>query len=72
MGNTAWRSEPTDVEKSVDELRLGVKCQSSQELAGSPRNAFRHSVGFILQGVEHRFCAGSEMLYQTMSNSEYL
>ena len=38
MGNTTWRSEPTDVEKSVDELRLGVKCQSSQELAGSPRN----------------------------------
>ena len=45
MGNTTWRSEPTDVEKSVDELRLGVKCQSNQELAGSPRNAFRHSVG---------------------------
>ena len=43
MGNTTWRSEPTDVEKSVDELRLGVKCQSNQELAGSPRNAFRHS-----------------------------
>ena len=41
------------VEKSVDELRLGVKCQSSQELAGSPRNAFRHSVGLILPEVEH-------------------
>ena len=41
MGNTTWRSEPTDVEKSADELRLGVKCQSNQELAGSPRNAFR-------------------------------
>ena len=53
MGNTTWRSEPTDVEKSVDELRLGVKCQSNQELAGSPRNAFRHSVEFILQEVEH-------------------
>ena len=53
MGDTTWRSEPTDVEKSVDELRLGVKCQSSQELAGSPRNAFRHSVGLILPEVEH-------------------
>ena len=48
-----WRFEPTDVEKSADELWLGVKCQSNQELAGSPRNAFRHSVGFILQEVEH-------------------
>ena len=48
-----WRNEPTDVEKSADELWLGVKCQSSQELAGSPRNAFRHSVEFILQEVEH-------------------
>lgn len=72
MGNTTWRAEPTDVEKSADELRLGVKCQSNQELAGSPRNAFRHSVRFILQEVEHWFCAGGEMLYQTMSNSECL
>ena len=72
MGNTTWRSEPTDVEKSADELRLGVKCQSNQELAGSPRNAFRHSVGIILQEVEHWFCAGVEMMYQTMSNSECL
>ena len=67
-----WRIEPTDVEKSADELWLGVKCQSSQELAGSPRNAFRHSVRFILREVEHWFCAGDEMLYQTMSNSECL
>ena len=50
MGNTTWRSEPTDVEKSADELRLGVKCQSNQELAGSPRNAFRHSVKVNLTG----------------------
>ena len=48
-----WRNEPTDVEKSADELWLGVKCQSNQELAGSPRNAFRHSVRLILQEVEH-------------------
>eukprot|EP00536_Pseudo-nitzschia_multiseries_P013131 jgi/Psemu1/34271/gm1.34271_g len=34
-----WRSEPTDVEKSADELWLGVKCHSNPELAGSPRNA---------------------------------
>ena len=30
-------------QKSADELRLGVKCQSNQELAGSPRNALRRS-----------------------------
>ena len=72
MGNTTWRSEPTDVEKSADELRLGVKCQSSQELAGSPRNAFRHSVRVILQEVEHWSGAGVEMMYQIMSNSECL
>ena len=30
-----WRFEQTDVEKSADELWLGVKCQSSVELAGS-------------------------------------
>ena len=48
-----WRNEPTDVEKSADELWVGVKCQSNQELAGSPRNAFRHSVGIILLEVEH-------------------
>ena len=65
-----WRSEPTDVEKSADELWLGVKCQSSQELAGSPRNAFRHSVRFILPEVEHWSGAGVEMMYQIMSNSE--
>ena len=67
-----WRNEPTDVEKSADELWVGVKCQSNQELAGSPRNAFRHSVRIILWEVEHWFCAGVEMMYQTMSNSECL
>ena len=72
MGNTTWRSERTDVEKSDDEVWLGVKCQSNQELAGSPRNAFRHSVRFILQEVEHWFDAGEETSYQIMSNSECL
>ncbi|KAH0648979.1 hypothetical protein KY285_034227 [Solanum tuberosum] len=33
-----WRSEPTDVEESADELWLGVKCHSNPELAGfSPK-----------------------------------
>ena len=65
-----WRFEPTDVEKSADELWVGVKCQSNQELAGSPRNAFRHSVRIILPKVEHWFDAGPETGYQILSNSE--
>ncbi len=33
------------VAKSSDELWLAVKCQSNQQIAGSPRNAFRSSLG---------------------------
>ena len=43
MVNTKWRPEPTDVEKSADELCLAEKFQSNLELAGSPRNALRRS-----------------------------
>ena len=40
------------VEKLWDELRIGVKCQSNVEIAGSPRNSFRASVG--LESCEGR------------------
>ena len=60
MGDTKWRSEPTDVEKSADELWLGVKCQSNPELAGSPRNALRRSDWCLILGVKHCFDAGCE------------
>jgi hypothetical protein len=33
------------VAKCSDELWVGVKCQTNQEIAGSPRNAFRCSLG---------------------------
>ena len=33
------------VAKCSDELWVGVKCQTNQEIAGSPRNAFRCSPG---------------------------
>ena len=33
------------VEKGLDELWIGVKCQPNQEIAGSPRNVFRNSLG---------------------------
>ena len=32
------------VEKTWEERRLGVKCQSNTEIAGSPRNRFRASL----------------------------
>lgn len=41
------------VEECSDELRVGVKCQSNTEIAGSPRNAFRCSVACSLSQVEH-------------------
>jgi len=36
-----WRTEPTSVEKDGDDLWLGVKGQSNQEIAGSPRKLLR-------------------------------
>ena len=53
MGKTAWRTEPTNVEKLGDDLWLGVKGQSNSVIAGSPRNAFRCSVTCFLPEVEH-------------------
>jgi hypothetical protein len=41
------------VEDSSEELWVGVKCQSNAEIAGSPRNAFRCSVGWCPAEVEH-------------------
>ena len=40
----SWRTEPVHVEKCLDELWVGVKGQSNQEIARTPRNAFRSSV----------------------------
>ena len=41
----SWRTEPIHVEKCLDELWVGVKGQSNREIARTPRNAFRSSVG---------------------------
>ena len=46
----SWRSEPVDVEKSWDELWIAEKFQSNSEIAGSPRNSFRASVGKLSTG----------------------
>ena len=71
MGNTKWTPEPTDVEKSADELWLGEKFQSNPELAGSPRNALRRSGCEYSRGVKHCFGAGCLKRYQIETNSEY-
>lgn len=44
MGKTKWRTEPTFVEKTVDDLWLVVKFQSNPEIASSPRYGFKASV----------------------------
>ena len=41
-----------DVAKSLDELWVGVKGQSNQEIARTLRNAFRSSLKCILAEVE--------------------
>jgi hypothetical protein len=44
------------VENYSDELWVGVKGQSSSEIAGSPRNIFRYSLRGCPREVEH--CKG--------------
>ena len=41
------------VEKLLDEMWVGVKCQSNVEIAGSPRHSFRASLMARVQAVEH-------------------
>ena len=53
MGNTNWRTEPASVAIDWDDLWLGVKGQSSSEIAGSPRNIFRYSLRNFVREVEH-------------------
>ena len=62
MGKTAWRTEPTNVEKLGDDLWLGVKGQSNSVIAGSPRNAFRCSVACFSPEVEHWMVWGAYKL----------
>ncbi len=45
-----WRTEPVYVEKYLDEVWVGVKGQSNQEIARTPRNVFRNSVGKLSDG----------------------
>ena len=47
------------VEKLWDELWIGVKCQSNTEIAGSPRNSFRASLGILDHGGRALFGLGA-------------
>ena len=37
-----WKPEPVDDAISLDDLWIAVICQSSLEIAGSPRKVYRH------------------------------
>ena len=50
MGKTKWRTEPTYPETCADDLWLAVKFQSNSDIAGSPRNRFRPSLGYKRPG----------------------
>ncbi len=58
------------VEKGLDELWVGVKGQSNREIARTPRNAFRSSVGCFLIEVELPIGLGGVTSYQLQTNSE--
>ena len=70
MGKTTWRTEPLYVEKCLDELWVGVKGQSNQEIARTPRNVFRNSLGMSVIEVELLIGLGGVTTYQTLTNSE--
>jgi hypothetical protein len=58
------------VEKGLDELWVGVKGQSNQEIARTPRNVFRNSLEFSVVEVELPIGLGGFTAYQTLMNSE--
>ena len=70
MGNTIWRASPISVEKLLDELRVGVKGQSNLEIARTPRNAFRCSLGGFGHEVERLIRCEGFTAYQVLINSE--
>ena len=58
------------VENRLDEMRVGVKGQSNQEIARTPRNAFRCSVVKSVMEVELPIGLGGFTAYQPLTNSE--
>ena len=70
MGNAIWRAAPISVEKLLDESRVGVKGQSNLEIARTPRNAFRCSLGSFRREVERLIRCEGFAAYQVLPNSE--
>ena len=58
------------VEDGLDELWVGVKCQSNTEIAGSPRNSFRASLEVKSCGGRALNGLGGFTAYRSLSNSE--
>ena len=58
------------VEKLTDELRVGVKGQSNLEIARTPRNVFRCSLGGRAAEVERPIGCEGFTAYQVLPNSE--
>ena len=58
------------VEKLLDELRVGVKGLPNLEIARTPRNVFRCSVGVESTGGRALIGLGPFTGYQTQTNSE--
>ena len=61
----------TSVEKGGDDLWIAEKFQSNSEIAGSPRNSFRASLGEEAGGGRALNGLGGHKAYRTLSNSEY-
>ena len=66
-----WRSEPTFVEKTGDDVCIAEKFQTKSDIAGSPRNSFRASLGLKIVGGRALNRLGGFATYRTLSNSEY-
>ncbi len=58
------------VEDGSDELWVAVKCQSNLEIAGSPRNALRCSLGLLCPGGRALDGRGALPGYRSQPNSE--
>ena len=70
MGKANWRAAPVSVEKLSDELRVGVKGQSNLEIARTPRNVFRCSLGASVMEVERLIGCEGFTACQVLTNSE--
>ena len=58
------------VEKGWDDVWIAVKFQSNSEIAGSPRNSFRASLGMQIRGGRALNILGAFTGYRRLSNSE--